>query len=119
MSNSDKFASGSAVEPARLRFDFTYGKPVSSKQLQQIEDWINEVALTDAKTKTRHFPLQKAIEAGAIAVFSEKYSDLVRVVEVSSDILTIYALAFTRYTDFSIIIGSRSDKRVMWRNARN
>ncbi|KAI9279025.1 alanyl-tRNA synthetase [Umbelopsis sp. AD052] len=79
---ADVVQAGSAVEPARLRFDFTYGKPVSSKQLQQIEDWINEVALTDAKTKTRHFPLQKAIDAGAIAVFSEKYSDLVRVVEV-------------------------------------
>ncbi|GAB5589560.1 hypothetical protein Unana1_04460 [Umbelopsis nana] len=73
---------GSAVEPARLRFDFTYGKPVTASQLQQIEDWVNEMALSDAKTRTRHLPLQKAVEAGAIAVFSEKYSELVRVVEV-------------------------------------
>lgn len=41
------------------------------------------MALSDAKTRTRHLPLQKAVEAGAIAVFSEKYSELVRVVEVS------------------------------------
>jgi alanyl-tRNA synthetase len=59
---------------------------VSPNQLQQIEDWINKIALTDAKTKTRHLPLQKAIEAGATAVFSEKYSDLVRVVEVSDHV---------------------------------
>jgi alanyl-tRNA synthetase len=89
--NTNILVSGSAVEPARLRFDFTYGKPVSSKQLQQIEDWINGVALTDAKTKTRHFPLQKAIDAGAIAVFSEKYSDLVRVVEVSDHKVNVLA----------------------------
>jgi alanyl-tRNA synthetase len=74
---------GSAVEAARLRFDFTYGKPVTSNQLQQIEDWVNNMALTDAKTRTRHLPLEAAVEAGAIAVFSEKYSELVRVVEVS------------------------------------
>ncbi|KAM3581720.1 hypothetical protein VKS41_005882 [Umbelopsis sp. WA50703] len=73
---------GSAVEPGRLRFDFTYGSAVTPNQLQQIEDWVNEMALSDVKTRTLHLPLQKAIDSGAIAVFSEKYSELVRVVEV-------------------------------------
>ncbi|KAJ2957606.1 hypothetical protein NQZ79_g6713 [Umbelopsis isabellina] len=80
--NSRYRNTGSAVEPGRLRFDFTYGSAITPNQLEQIENWVNEMALTDVKTRTLHLPLQKAVDSGAIAVFSEKYSELVRVVEV-------------------------------------
>ncbi|RUS20321.1 alanyl-tRNA synthetase [Endogone sp. FLAS-F59071] len=73
---------GSLVEPNRLRFDFTYGKPVTPEQLGQIENWVNDVTLSKALTEVKHMPLKDAIDSGAVAVFSEKYTDIVRVIEV-------------------------------------
>ncbi|RUP23594.1 tRNA synthetases class II (A)-domain-containing protein [Jimgerdemannia flammicorona] len=75
---------GSLVEPDRLRFDFTYGRPVTAEQLSQIEDWVNEVTMSKAVTMIKHMPLKDAIDSGAVAVFSEKYADVVRVVEAKS-----------------------------------
>ncbi|KAF9575526.1 hypothetical protein EC968_002787 [Mortierella alpina] len=72
---------GSLVEPERLRFDFTHGKPISSEQIREIEDWINTVALQSVQPVINEYPLQKAIDMGSIAVFSEKYGDIVRVVD--------------------------------------
>lgn len=42
---SASFILGSLVEPERLRFDFTHGKPISPDQIREIEDWINTMAL--------------------------------------------------------------------------
>ncbi|KAK3827542.1 MAG: alanyl-tRNA synthetase [Benniella sp.] len=72
---------GSLVEPERLRFDFTHGKPVDPNQIREIEDWINAIALQSVEPVIKEYPLQKAIDMGSIAVFSEKYSDIVRVVD--------------------------------------
>ncbi|KAF9292547.1 hypothetical protein BGZ68_003453 [Mortierella alpina] len=72
---------GSLVEPERLRFDFTHGKPISPDQIREIEDWINTVALQSVQPVINEYPLQKAIDMGSIAVFSEKYGDIVRVVD--------------------------------------
>ncbi|KAI8354926.1 alanyl-tRNA synthetase [Mortierella sp. GBAus27b] len=72
---------GSLVEPERLRFDFTHGKPVDANQIQEIEDWVNTAALQSVQPVIKEYPLQKAIDMGSIAVFSEKYSDIVRVVD--------------------------------------
>ncbi|KAG0000951.1 hypothetical protein BGZ79_005272 [Entomortierella chlamydospora] len=71
---------GSLVEPERLRFDFTHGKPVDQNQIREIEDWINATALLKLQPVIQEHPLQKAIDMGSIAVFSEKYGDVVRVV---------------------------------------
>ncbi|GJJ78935.1 alanyl-tRNA synthetase [Entomortierella parvispora] len=72
---------GSLVEPDRLRFDFTHGKPISQNQIHEIENWINTTALQSVQPVIQEYPLQKAIDMGSIAVFSEKYGDVVRVVD--------------------------------------
>ncbi|KAG0256024.1 hypothetical protein BG011_004802 [Mortierella polycephala] len=72
---------GSLVGPERLRFDFTHGKPVSQEQIREIEDWINAMALQSVQPIINEYPLQKAIDMGSIAVFSEKYGEVVRVVD--------------------------------------
>ncbi|KAF9431326.1 hypothetical protein BGZ76_000459 [Entomortierella beljakovae] len=72
---------GSLVEPERLRFDFTHGKPVDQNQIREIEDWINATALLKVEPVIAEHPLQKAIDMGSIAVFSERYGDVVRVVD--------------------------------------
>ncbi|KAF9915982.1 hypothetical protein BX616_004901 [Lobosporangium transversale] len=71
---------GSLVEPERLRFDFTHGKAVDQNQLCEIEDWINATALQSLQPVIKEYPLQQAIDMGSIAVFSEKYDEVVRVV---------------------------------------
>ncbi|KAG0050664.1 hypothetical protein BGZ83_004530 [Gryganskiella cystojenkinii] len=72
---------GSLVEPERLRFDFTHGKPISPSQTLEIENWINAIALQSVQPMIQEYPLQKAIDMGSIAVFSEKYGEVVRVVD--------------------------------------
>ncbi|KAF9919616.1 hypothetical protein FBU30_010756 [Linnemannia zychae] len=72
---------GSLVEPERLRFDFTHGKPIDQNQIKEIEDWINSMALQSVRPVIKEYPLQKAIDMGSIAVFSEKYGEFVRVVD--------------------------------------
>ncbi|KAG0337166.1 hypothetical protein BG000_005736 [Podila horticola] len=72
---------GSLVERDRLRFDFTHGKPIDQAQIREIEDWINATALQSVKPVIKEYPLQKAIDMGSIAVFSEKYGEVVRVVD--------------------------------------
>lgn len=44
---------GSTVEPKKLRFDFTYGKPLSNDQLYKVEEWINEAALSGGETNVQ------------------------------------------------------------------
>ncbi|KAI8384644.1 alanyl-tRNA synthetase [Radiomyces spectabilis] len=80
--NTDIVQAGSTVEPSKLRFDFTYGKPIKAEQLLELEDWVNKVALTGVYTSIKHMKLLEATSAGAIAAFSEKYGDVVRVIDV-------------------------------------
>ncbi|KAI7876234.1 alanyl-tRNA synthetase [Lichtheimia hyalospora FSU 10163] len=79
---TDIVQAGSTVEPKKLRFDFTYGKPLSNDQLVKVEEWINDAALSGGETSVQHMKLNEAVDSGAIAAFSEKYGDVVRVVEV-------------------------------------
>ncbi|KAI9319612.1 alanyl-tRNA synthetase [Dichotomocladium elegans] len=79
---TDIVQAGSMVEPKKLRFDFTYGQPLTEGQLAEVEDWVNTSALSGASTTIQHMPLTEAMQSGAIAAFSEKYGEIVRVVEV-------------------------------------
>ncbi|KAJ1651196.1 hypothetical protein IWQ61_008184 [Dispira simplex] len=72
---------GSLVEHDRLRFDFT-SDPLTAEQLAQIEAVVNEVAQNSLQVTTRWLPLQEAKAQGALASFTEKYTDTVRVVEI-------------------------------------
>ncbi|KAG2229526.1 hypothetical protein INT48_006917, partial [Thamnidium elegans] len=82
LNSNDIVQAGSTVEPKKLRFDFTYGKPLKQQDLNSIEDWVNQVALTGGETSVRHMKLTDAVSAGAIAAFSEKYGETVRVIDV-------------------------------------
>ncbi|OLC56907.1 MAG: alanine--tRNA ligase [Chloroflexi bacterium 13_1_40CM_4_68_4] len=74
---------GSLVEPARLRFDFTYDRALTPEQLRRIEVEINEAILDDRPVRAHEMPLQQALASGALHLFDEKYSaDKVRVMEV-------------------------------------
>ncbi|MCS6908419.1 MAG: alanine--tRNA ligase, partial [Anaerolineales bacterium] len=73
---------GSLVAPDRLRFDFTHPEPLSPEQLQAIQDGVNRDILEDYPLHVEFKPLQKAIEEGAIALFGEKYAEIVRNVKI-------------------------------------
>jgi len=73
---------GSLVEDSRLRFDFSNFKPVSTEQLQKIESLVNEKIRANLSVTTRLMDLDDARDAGAAALFGEKYEDIVRVVQM-------------------------------------
>ena len=74
--------SGSVVAPDRLRFDFTHHGPVDDATLRRIEEEVNEYVWENLPVTTREQPYKEAIAAGAMAFFTEKYGDVVRVVDV-------------------------------------
>lgn len=73
---------GSLVEPDRLRFDFTHFSAVTPEQLIQVERLVNEEILKDDAVDIREMPIDQAKKLGAMALFDEKYGDLVRVVRM-------------------------------------
>ena len=73
---------GSLVAPDRLRFDFVHPKPITPEELARVEDIANEVVLENGEVTTRLMALDDAREAGARALFGEKYGDEVRVVSM-------------------------------------
>jgi len=73
---------GSKVEDDHLRFDFSHGAQVTHDELEQIEDIINQRIAEGAEVRTEFMDLKKAKEAGAMALFGEKYPDRVRVVQM-------------------------------------
>ncbi|MBD8650544.1 alanine--tRNA ligase [Rhizobium sp. CFBP 13726] len=73
---------GSLVAPERLRFDVSHPKPMSSEELQVVEDMANAIILQNAQVTTRLMSVDDAIAEGAMALFGEKYGDEVRVVSM-------------------------------------
>jgi alanyl-tRNA synthetase len=71
---------GSLVAPDRLRFDFSYPKPISATELEKVEDIANSIVLQNAPVTTRLMAVDDARASGARALFGEKYGDEVRVV---------------------------------------
>jgi alanyl-tRNA synthetase len=73
---------GSKVEDDTLRFDFAHGKAVGPDEIEQIENIINTRISEGADVTTELLPIEEARAAGAMALFGEKYPDLVRVVRI-------------------------------------
>ncbi len=73
---------GSLVAPDRLRFDFTHHGPVTAEQAAAIERQVNAAIWHAAPVQTTERPYAEAIAAGAMALFGEKYGDVVRVVNI-------------------------------------
>ena len=74
--------SGSLVEPERLRFDFTHFSALSRQELKEIEAIVNEKVRADLPVETQVLTQEEAISLGAMALFGEKYGELVRVVTI-------------------------------------
>ncbi len=73
---------GSLVAPDRLRFDFTHHGPIKPDALARIEAIVNDGIWANVDVRTVEKPYQEAIAQGAMALFGEKYGDVVRVVEI-------------------------------------
>jgi alanyl-tRNA synthetase len=73
---------GSYVGPDKLRFDFTHGKGLSEDELRDVEDTVNGWILEDQPVHALTTTLEEARRLGAMALFGEKYGDVVRMVEV-------------------------------------
>tara|TARA_Y100001968_G_scaffold45599_1_gene35703 strand:- start:80145 stop:82808 length:2664 start_codon:yes stop_codon:yes gene_type:complete len=73
---------GSLVAFDRLRFDFNSATPTSLSQLNEIERFVNQWISESHAIFVKTMPIDKALEAGALAMFGEKYGDIVRVVDV-------------------------------------
>ena len=74
---------GSLVAPEHLRFDFTYGKPLTEDERTRVEQLVDDWVLRAVPTRiTADRDPKEAIAAGAMALFGEKYGDRVRTVEV-------------------------------------
>ncbi len=76
---------GSLVSPERLRFDFAHPKPVAPDEIAAIEADVNRIIRQNAAVETRLMTPDEAIEAGALALFGEKYGDEVRVLSMGDD----------------------------------
>jgi len=73
---------GSLVEPERLRFDFTHFYPVEEREIEEVEDIVNEKIMGNIALKTSLMSINEAIQSGAIALFGERYGEKVRVVKI-------------------------------------
>src|SRR6266446_3828740 len=70
------------MAPERLRFDFSHHGPIKGDQLAAIEAEVNAHVWENLPIETRQMAYKDAIAAGAMALFGEKYGDVVRVVDV-------------------------------------
>ncbi len=73
---------GSYVGPDKLRFDFSHGERIGAEDLQAIEDRVNELVLGNDAVRPITTTLEEARALGAMALFGEKYGDVVRMVQI-------------------------------------
>lgn len=73
---------GSLVDEDKLRFDFTYNKALSYEELRALEDEINAKIREQLPVKKEYMDYKKSEELGAVALFEDKYKDVVRVVSM-------------------------------------
>ena len=85
VSNTIKQA-GSYVDDEKLRFDFTYSGKMTDEAIINVENFANEMISKNLIVSTEIMPIDKAKELGAMALFSEKYGDIVRVVKIGKSI---------------------------------
>jgi alanyl-tRNA synthetase len=73
---------GSVVAPNYLRFDFNHFQPLTEEEIKEVERLVNEQILRNVKVDTDVMPVEEAMKSGAMALFGEKYSGMMRVLTV-------------------------------------
>jgi alanyl-tRNA synthetase len=79
---------GSLVAPDRFRFDFSHLTALTREELQEVQHIVNEKIRQNLAVRDEDVPYKKAIEEGAIALFDEKYGDVVRVVRIGEPVIS-------------------------------
>ncbi|MES3026420.1 MAG: alanine--tRNA ligase [Pseudomonadota bacterium] len=77
---------GQMVDGERMRFDFSHGGPLTAEEIDKIETEVNAVVRQNLPATTQEMAPEKAIEAGAMALFGEKYGDTVRVLALGKSL---------------------------------
>lgn len=77
---------GSYVDDEKVRFDFTYAGKMTDEKLLEVEEFVNQMIQENHIVSTEIMPLDKAKKLGAMALFSEKYGNIVRVVKIGKSI---------------------------------
>jgi alanyl-tRNA synthetase len=72
---------GSLNDDKRLRFDFTFAKAMTKEQIDEVQDLVNSMIAHSISSNINELPIDEARKSGAIAMFGEKYGDIVRVVK--------------------------------------
>ncbi len=76
---------GSLVGPDALRFDFAHNQPLTTDEIQEVETRVNDKILSNAPIQTDVLAIDEARARGAVAIFEEKYGDVVRVLTMTED----------------------------------
>ncbi|MFC2005499.1 alanine--tRNA ligase [Chloroflexota bacterium] len=79
---------GSLVAPDRLRFDFSYLTGMTKEEIQKVNHIVNEKIRQNLMVYDEEIPYKKAVEGGAIALFDEKYGDVVRVLRIGRPLIS-------------------------------
>jgi alanyl-tRNA synthetase len=89
---------GSLVAPDRLRFDFAHTAPMTGEERERVEEIVNEGIWADHSVEIGHRSKEEALQAGAMALFGEKYGDEVRVVHIPGVSLELCGGTHVRHT---------------------
>ena len=73
---------GSLVDPEKTRFDFAHDAPLTSEQIARVEAIVNDQILSNQPVQAQQMPYDQAVAGGAMALFGEKYGDVVRVLDI-------------------------------------
>ena len=98
---NDVNQAGSLVESHRLRFDFTYNKPISIEEVELVEKMVNSEISKSHNVNTKVMTPEEAKKSGAMALFGEKYGDKVRVVKMGETSMEL--CGGTHVTNTSVI----------------
>ncbi len=89
---------GSLVAPDRLRFDFSHPRPLSAHEIRQVEDQVNRAILDDHPIRIDFTTYKEAVAKGAMALFGEKYGDVVRMVQIPGVSIELCGGTHVRHT---------------------
>ncbi len=89
---------GSLVAPDRFRFDFSHLTAMAKEEIQKVQHIVNEKIRQNLKVYDEDIPYKKAIEEGAIALFDEKYGDIVRVLKIGEPAISAELCGGTHVT---------------------